>query len=227
MPEKKLFILSLGGSLIVPDEIDVSFLKKFKKTIDKYIGRDYKFVIFCGGGKTARNTQKAASSIVELGNEELDWLGIYATRLNALLLRYIFGRNAQDPIITNANDRIEFKKNIIVAAGWLPGSSTDYDAVIVAKKVGASEIINISNIDFIYDKDPKKFRNAKKIEKISWKELISMIGAEWKAGMNAPFDPIAAKEAMAFGIKVNVIGDDMENFENLLEGRKFKGTVIE
>lgn len=223
----KIVVLSLGGSLIVPDSYDAEFLKSFKQLIESYVKKGYKFVIICGGGSIARKLQKAASGVSKISNEDLDWLGIYATRLNALLLRYIFGNKTQDPIIANPNNKVVFKKNIIIAAGWIPGWSTDYDAVLLAKNFGVKEVINMSNVDYVYDMDPRKFSNARKIESIKWNDYIKMTGKKWKAGMSVPFDPIAAKEAKKSGIKVNLIGKDLSNLSNLLEGRKFKGTVME
>lgn len=225
----KTIILSLGGSLIVPDRIDATFLKNFKKTIEKYIKKSYKFVIICGGGRLARDMQEAASSISKPSNEDLDWLGIYATRLNAQLLKKILGNHAADAVIEDPNTKIifELKKNVILAAGWLPGWSTDYDAVIIAKRLGRKEVVNMSNIDYVYDKDPKKYSSARKIKKISWESYHKLISSEWKAGMNVPFDPIAAKSAEESGIKAIIIGKGLKNFENLLEGKNFKGTVIE
>ena len=223
----KIVVLSLGGSLIVPGSYDTDFLRKFKKLIESYVKKGYKFAIICGGGKLARNIQEAASEISKISDEDLDWLGIYATRLNALLLRYIFGANTQDPIIANPNDKLVFKKNIIIASGWIPGWSTDYDAVLLAKNLGAREVINMSNVDYLYNKDPKKHSNAKKIEKISWIDFRKMVGTKWKAGLSVPFDPIAAKEAQESGIRVNIIGKDLGNLKNLLEGKKFKGTSIQ
>ena len=222
----KTIVLSLGGSLIVPNDIDINFLKNFKKTIEKYINKDYKFVIYCGGGKLARNLQYAASEITKLSNEDLDWLGIYATRLNAQLIRIIFKNNAESVIFDDPTIKINFNKNIIIAAGWLPGWSTDYDAVLTAKNLDVKEIINMSNVDYVYDKDPKKYKEAKKIEKISWEDYAKLIDTKWKAGMNVPFDPVAAKEAQKSGIKVFIIGSNLNNFENLLNARKFKGTTI-
>ena len=223
----KTFVISLGGSLIFPDKLDKKFLNNFKKTIEKYIKKKYKFIIICGGGKLARNFQQAASKIKKLGNREMDWLGIQATKINAHSLKSIFGDKANDSIITNPNSKINFKKNIVMAAGWKPGWSTDYDAVLLAKNLGIREVINMSNVDNVYDKDPKKHKDAKKIEKISWQDYSKLISGKWKAGMNAPFDPVAAKEAKKSRIKVNIIGKDLKNLENLLNGKKFKGTVIE
>ena len=223
----KTIVLSLGGSLIVPDSIDINFLKNFKNVIEKRIKNGFRFVIVCGGGKIARDMQQAASKVSKSSQEDLDWLGIYATRLNAHLLKTIFKKNADDFIIKNPNQKINFKKNLAVAAGWIPGWSTDYDAVLLAKKLGINEIINMSNVDYVYDKDPKKYKDAKKMEKIKWQDFSKLISNKWKAGMNVPFDPVAAKEAQKSKIKVCMIGRDLKNLENILDGKKFKGTVIE
>ena len=222
----KTFVISLGGSLIFPESLDKKFLANFKKTIEKYIKTNHRFAIICGGGKLARNFQQIASEKRKLSNEELDWLGIYATKINAHLLKSVFGSNAWESVISNPNSKIKFKKPVIVASGWLPGWSTDYDAVLLAKNIGIKEVINMSNVDFVYDKDPKKYNDAKKIERISWQHFKKLVGSRWKAGMNAPFDPVAAREAEKSGITVKLIGRDLKNLENLLNGGKFKGTVI-
>ena len=222
----KTVVLSLGGSLIVPDKIDIDFLKEFKKTIDRYIENDHKFAIICGGGKIARDVQQAASEILKIGNEDLDWLGIYATRLNAKLISTIFRNESKGEVIDDPNEKIAFGRSVIVAAGWLPGRSTDYDAVIIAKNLGIREVINMSNVDYVYDKDPKKYKDAKRIEKAGWEDFGRLMAQKWEAGMNAPFDPVAAKEAKKSGIRVFIIGKDLKNLENLLDGKKFKGTAI-
>ena len=223
----KTFVISLGGSLIFPDILDKKFLINFKRTIEKYIKKKCRFIIICGGGKLARNFQQVASKRKKLSNRELDWLGIKATKINARSLKSIFGNKANDSIITNPNSKITFNKNIIIAAGWKPGWSTDYDALLLAKNLGIREVVNISNVNYVYDKDPKKHKDAKKFEKISWQDYSKLISGKWKAGMNAPFDPVAAKEARKSGIKVSIIGKNLKNLENLLNGKKFNGTVIE
>ena len=223
----KIIVLSLGGSLIFPDGLDKEFLNNFKKAIQKCIKKRYKFVIICGGGKLSRNFQQVASKGKKLSNEELDWLGIYATRINAHLLKALFGSMAKDLIIANPNEKINFRKDIIIAAGWKPGWSTDYDAVLLAKNLGVKEIINMSNVDYVYDKDPKKHKGSIKFEKLSWQNYSKLISSKWKAGMNVPFDPVAAKEAQKSKIRVNIIGRNLKNLEKLLDGRKFRGTIIE
>ncbi|MDP6599817.1 MAG: UMP kinase [Candidatus Woesearchaeota archaeon] len=221
----KTIIMSLGGSVIVPNRIDVNFLMNFKKIIYRYIKKKYRFVIYCGGGKLARNFQKSAAKY-KFNNEGLDWLGIYATRINADFIKKLFGNIAEDIIIKNPTKKIKFNKKIILAGGWKPGWSTDYDAVLLAKNLKVKTIINMSNINYVYDKDPKKFKGAKKIKNISWREFRKITGNKWKAGLNMPFDPVAAKEADKLRLKVVIIGNNLRNFENLLNDRKFEGTII-
>ena len=218
--------MSLGGSVIVPDKIDINFLKSFKKTIDKYTNKGYRFVIICGGGKIARDYQKAASQIVKQSNDYLDWLGIHATKMNAWFMKAVFGKDAEKLIVDNPTKKIKFIRRILIAGGWKPGWSTDYDSVLLAKNLGVKTVINVSNIDYLYDKDPKKHKDAKKIKNISWKQYRRISGNEWKAGLNLPFDPIAAKEAEKSKLKVFIIGKNLRNFENLINGKKFEGTII-
>lgn len=215
MPKSdNLIIISLGGSLIAPNEIDVEFLKKFRDLIASYIRRDKRFVIVCGGGKTARKYQKAAFQIGGVSKKDLDWLGIYATKINTYLVKAIFLK-------------YNFKEKIFLTGGWKPGFSTDYGSVLLAKKFGAKRLVNLSNIDFVYDKDPKKFKNAKKIEYISWKEFRKFFPKKWKPGLNAPFDPIAAKEAEKIGLEVAVLnGRNIGNLKNYLDNKNFLGTKI-
>jgi|TARA_B100001964_G_C13998437_1_gene493871 uridylate kinase len=218
--------MSLGGSVIVPNRIDVNFLINFKKIIYRYIKKNYRFVIYCGGGRTARNYQKAASKVIKLNNKDLDWLGIHATRLNAHFIKTLFNSITENIIVKNPTQKIKFTKRILIAAGWKPGWSTDYDAVVLAKNLKINTVINMSNIDYVYDCDPKKNKNAKKIKDICWKHYRKISGNKWKAGLNKPFDPVAAKEAEKLGLKVIIIGKNLRNFENLLNDGKFEGTII-
>jgi len=222
----KTVIMSLGGSVIVPDKIDVNFLKSFKKIINKYTGKGYKFAIICGGGKTARDYQKAASAITKQSNEYLDWLGVHATKMNAWFMKAVFGRAAENLIVDDPRKKIRFTRKILIAGGWKPGWSTDYDAVLLAKSLKINTIINMSNIDYVYDKDPKKYKNAKKIRNICWSHYRKIAGNKWKAGLNKPFDPIAAREAERLGLNVTIIGKNLNNFKKLLDNRKFEGTII-
>jgi uridylate kinase len=223
----KIYVISLGGSLVVPNEINIKFLSLFKNIIEKKIKENKKFIIIVGGGKTARNYQNAAKALTKVSNEDLDWLGIHATRINAHLLLTIFRKYAYFRIIKNPKEKISFKEKILIAAGWKPGFSTDYDAVLLAKTYGSDTIINLTNVDYVYDKDPNKFKSAKPFKEISWKDYLKLIEQKWIPGMSAPFDPIASKLAQKFKFKVIILnGRKLKNLENYLANKSFKGTII-
>jgi len=163
--QKKTVIISLGGSLIVPEEIDWKFLKKFKALIEDQIKNGYKFILITGGGKTARKYIDVATRVDKITNDDKDWIGIHATRMNAHFIRTIFRDLAHPKINTNPHDLEDFynfKEDILVAAGWRPGFSTDFDAVLLAKYLNIKTVINLSNIDYVCDKDPRKFPDCKK-----------------------------------------------------------------
>ena len=208
--EEKI-IISLGGSLIVPNDIDIEFLKEFKKLIISQIEKGKKFIIITGGGKTARKYQDAAKEISNPSNEELDIIGIKALNLNSELVNVLFK---------------DFP-GVAVHGAEKPGSSTDFGAVLLAKGNGSKKVINLSNIDYAYDKDPNKYPDAKKIEKISWSEYRSLIPAEWNPGLSTPFDPIASKLAEEEKLEVSILnGKNIANLEKCLNGEEFIGTKI-
>ncbi len=220
-------VISLGGSIIVPKEIDSSFLKEFKALIEDYIKKDFRFIIIVGGGFTCRKYQKSASKITFVDDEDLDWLGIHVTRLNAHLLRTIFKKDAHPNVIKDPTQTIKTNERIIIGAGGEPGWSTDYDAVILAKNNSCNEIINLSNIDQVYNKDPKTHKDAKAINEISWKDFRKLVGNKWNPGLNVPFDPIASKEAEEADMKVIITnGKNLTNLKNILDGKEFSGTTI-
>ncbi len=235
MQNKNTYIISLGGSLIAPrNGIDWKFLKKFKELIVRQIKDGKKFVIITGGGHIAREYIEAAGKATQLTNDDKDWLGIHTTRLNAHLVKTIFRKYAHPRINKNPNTKADLKKHfakgekIMVAAGWRPGWSTDYVATILAGRLGAETVLNLSNIDYVYDKDPNKFKDAKKMEEMSWKEFRKLVGNKWDPGLNAPFDPVASKNADKLGLKVVIVnGKNLDNLEKYFNGEKFKGTVIE
>ena len=220
---KEILVISVGGSLIVPDSIDINFLLEFKKII---LNQNKKFIIICGGGKTARRYQEAAKNIVPSLKDELDWLGIQATILNAYLLRTIFKEKAYKKIIRNPNEKVNFSEDILIASGWKPGFSTDYDAVLLSKNFGIKKLVNLTNVDYVYNKDPK-FKDAKPIKEISWKEFRKLLPNKWEPGLSTPFDPVAAEEAEKSGLEVIVMnGKKLKNLENYLNKKEFIGTKI-
>lgn len=231
MPKNKkseTIVLSVGGSLIVPDQIDTTFLANFKSLISRNIKSGFSFAIIAGGGKTARRYQAAAKEVTgTLTAEDIDWIGIHCTRLNAQLLRTIFHKQTKHQVIKDPTLPIETDKNVIIAAGWEPGCSTDFDAVLLAKNLGAKKLVNLSNIDYVYTADPRTDKTATPIKEISWKKFRAMIPKKWDPGLNSPFDPIASKEADKLGMEVVIMdGTKLENLQNYLDDQPFIGTKI-
>ena len=227
-PKREYLVISVGGSLIVPDEIDTQFLKKLRELVNRKVEEGFGFYIIAGGGRLARRYQDAAREVRgNLTNDDADWLGIHSTRLNAHLVRTLFLESAQDRIVKNPTRAVNTKYPVIVGAGWKPGWSTDYCAVMAAKKLGAKKLVNLSNIDYVYTADPRKDPSATKIEKTSWGEFRKLLPKDWDPGLSSPFDPVAAKEAEAMKLEVAVInGAKLEELENYMDGKPFVGTVI-
>lgn len=222
------YILSLGGSLIAPPAgIDYKFLKKFRAFLVKEIKAGHKFYIITGGGMTCRNYIKAASLVTRVRAEDGDWLGIHATRLNGHLLRTVLADIAHPEIITDPLKKIKTTAKIVIAAGYKPGWSTDYVAVLLAREYKVKTVINLSNIDYVYTKDPKKFKEAKLIKEIDWAAFRKIVGNRWSPGLNAPFDPVASKLAQELKLKVIILnGQKINNLEKCLDDKKFIGTTI-
>jgi len=226
--QEKIFVISLGGSVMVPEEIDEQFLKKFQTFILKKVSLGYKFIIITGGGRICRKYNQAAINIVQATTLEQDWLGIETTKLNALLLKTILKKKA-NPSLLDARRKIKNfgKYPIIVGCGWEPGCSSDLGAAQTAADFKIKTVVNLSNQNFVYTADPKKDKKATPIIEISWKDYLKLIPSKWASGMNTPFDPVAANVAMKNNLKVIMAnGKNLANLEKILTAKKFKGTTI-
>jgi len=224
-------VISLGGSIVAPKEVDVEFLKNFVSVIRSFIEEDSsrRFIFVVGGGGPARIWQNAYREISSGGvkNEEADWIGITATRLNAQLIKAIMGEWCAQEVVTNPTEVDPLTGKVLVAAGWKPGFSTDYDAVLLAERFGAKMLINLSNIEKVYTADPKTDPNARPIDKITWADFRAMVGDEWVPGKNVPFDPVASRHAEKLGLKVIcAAGKDLDNLRKILGDQDFTGTTI-
>lgn len=227
MKKKSTIVISLGGSLIVPDHINVNFLRHFKELIERYV-HEYTFIIIAGGGKTARKYIDAAAQVTpHLTKDDLDWIGIHSTRLNAQLLRDILRRHANRFVIKNPERAKPFREDILVAAGWKPGHSTDLVAVKLAQKFHVDTVVNLSNIDYVYTADPRTDKSAQPIEEMRWAQFRKMVGNTWNPGQSAPFDPIASRLAHKLHLKVVIMnGTPLTQLQRLLQHKPFKGTLI-
>ncbi len=230
MDDKGWIVVSLGGSIIVPEGgINVEFLRGFTGLVRQLIDEGYRFVLITGGGSTCRHYQQAAREICDVSDEDLDWLGVHATRLNGHLIRTLFRDVAASRIVTDPeqDELPEGEHRILVGAGWKPGWSTDYDAAILARRLGARRLVNLSNVPYIYAADPRVNPDAERFKRIDWDKLRSIIGDEWSPGKHVPFDPVAARLCQESGIEVALLAvHDLENVRAAMKGQEFQGTRI-
>ena len=227
-------VLSVGGSIVAPDKPDTEFLHKFSVTVRKWLAEDgsRKLIMVIGGGGPARAYQNAYKDVCKesgagVSNDEADWIGIAATRLNAQFVKAVFSDLCPNPVVYDPTAAELFTGQVLIAAGWKPGFSTDNDAVLLAEKFSGRLVVNLSNIAKVYTDDPKTNPGAKPIDSISWEDFIKITGSEWIPGKNTPFDPVASVRAQKAGIRVIcAAGKDIENLENILNGKEFNGTII-
>ena len=221
-------VIRLGGSILVPEFADGSFLKNFRDLILDRTHLGEKFLIIVGGGYVTRKYQEA---LIEAGvstSQSRDWVGIYTIRLNAELLRLAFADHAHNHVI-NSPDALpaEISQAVVVCGAEEPGHSSNYDAVVFAEKIHALEIINLSNIDYVYDTDPRVNSDATKYPEVSWEQYRSFIPSEWVPGMSTPFDPKASRRAQKLGLDVVFMkGRPIENLLRYLESGGVQGSVI-
>ncbi len=223
----KTIVVALGGSIVHPDTIDTEYLKSFKKFVEKFIKTGTRFVIVVGGGRLARNFQKAAHEVSPLADEDKDWIGIHSTRLHGHLLRTIF-RLVADPVVFDHRGKIKkLKYPVTIASGWRPGWSTDFVAAAIAKDFRIPEYVVAGKPSHVFSKDPSLHKGATPFDAIGWREYRKLIPKKWKPGAHSPVDPVAAKLSNTSGLKAIIVnGKDLKNFEKLLRGKEFKGTVI-
>jgi uridylate kinase len=224
---KDTIVIAMGGSLLIPESIDLVFIKQLKEMMKTLIEKNYQIALVVGGGKVCRIYQNAAREFDNVSDVDLDWIGIKTIRLNAeLLLRAFSDLNIHNRVIEKWEDAGGIKENLIIVGAWEPGCSSDTDAVELARVLKSKKVINFSNTSYVYDKDPNKYSDAKKFEKLTWSEYKKLIPENWVPGLSAPFDPVASKLAEENDISVAILGASVENLENYLNNRKFEGTLI-
>ena len=222
-------VIDLSGSLIERPSAATGYLSEFRGTVLAALDRAAgdKAIIVTGGGDLARDYQAAYRRLVDTpAADAQDWIGIAATRLHGELLRHAFSPDCVAPVITDPTGVDGFDGRVMIAAGWKPGFSTDYDAVLLAQRFGADTVIKLSSVAMVYSADPKLDADARPLSRMTWEELGRMSDGEWQPGTRLPFDPVATQAAGRHGLTVIFTGSDAGNLRAILEGRPYQGTTI-
>ncbi len=225
---KNLIVISLGGSLIIPDKVDYHFLNEFKSTL-RSLYKTHKFVIVCGGGSIARDYIKALKKEHKSLREQ-SLAGIRATRENARFIIQFFGKEANSSLPLNMKEvKSALHKNSVVICGALryaEKETSDGTAAKLSHYLNC-KFINLTNVSGLYTSDPKKNKNARFIEKISWNNFQKMANKlKYSAGQHFVLDQSAAKIIKKKKTTTYILGSNITNLKNLLQNKKFKGTTI-
>ena len=218
-------VISIGGSVILSDDIGITYFEELAKLLKK-ICKKYKIYIIVGGGKTARTYIKLGREL-DLDEQKLDQIGIGITRTNAKLLTNIIGISNEDiPVTTEEAKKID--KPIVIMGGTTPGHSTDMVGAELAEKTNASKYIIATNVDGVFDKDPNKFSNAKQLNEITVDELIKKYGTDWgTAGKNVVIDGPALEIIKRAKIPTLVLnGKKLDQLKKAITDQQFNGTKI-
>jgi len=214
---KKRIVIKLSGRIFGIDNAKIlkdyaSFLVKISKICQP--------IIIAGGGNIARHYIAHARSS---GADEstLDELGIEISRLNAKLLIYALKNKAYShPPTTLQEVRHAVDDGLIVVTGGLhPGQSTNGTAALIAEKINAEQFLNATDVDGVYDRDPNKFKNAKKFKRIELKNLRNMLVHEDSlAGGYDLMDIVALKIIERSKIKTRILQADIKTLEKAIKG---------
>lgn len=225
---KETVVIDLGGSILSPEPCRLNFkiLKGFKEILSKNF-KKFRFIVVVGGGKICRAYQNEARRGGVTNKHLLDWIGVRSTQLNAELLRAYLGKMAFPRVMHYENQELDWEKGVLVSGGWEPGGSTDHVTARLAAMHGAKKVVVATNIDYVYDKDPRKYPDAKKQPQLTWQGFKKIIGNKWIPGMSTPFDSKATRICMKHKISVMFVnGEKLANLQNAIQGKKFKGTII-
>ena len=233
---KKVVTLKLGGSVIFKKGtavIDFEYLGLFRDFLKKLINEGLKFTLNVGGGKLSEVYQKLASG-QSMNPNDVNWIGTAATVMNAYLIRGSLGDELCEKDVFKFSDydsseEFNFTKDVLVAGGSGPGYSNEYNALLLAQKLGNKEVFVLKDVNGVYDSDPDTNKNAKMIENLSWDEYIEIIGNPkgFIPKSAFPVDIVAARKAKEDAMVFHILsGKDFENLEKAIKGANFTGTTI-
>ncbi|WAI01185.1 UMP kinase [Methanogenium organophilum] len=189
----KTVVISLGGSVLVPDIANNNIIK-YRDLLISLKDTCQIFIVVGGGGEARRYIGAARDLNIDEGTA--DEIGILITRLNARLLMHALGKESYPDIPESYNDALIAGESgkIVIMGGVTPAQTTDAVAAVLAERAGADLLINATAVDGIYTADPRKDASAMKIPYLTPDELIEIVQkGRMDAGSNNVIDLVAAK----------------------------------
>ncbi len=223
----KTIVVSLGGSVLVPT-LDVNSIRPYATLLQEMAARYRLFVVTGGGGEARRYIH--AARLLGIDEASADDLGILVTRLNASLLVGTLGAAAYPRVAESYQQAREFAQTgkIVILGGIVAGQTTDAVAAVLAEYVRASAVFNLTSVDGIYNRDPRRDPTAERFVHLTPRHLLEVIGeCQLTAGSNTVFDIVAAKVIERSRIPLVVMdGRDPKTVRAAVLEGQFQGTVV-
>jgi uridylate kinase len=221
-------VIRIGGSVIA-SPVNPNLISKYVNVLKKLKSEGHDVAVVVGGGALAREFIEAARNL-GLKEKDQDDVAISVSRIFAQIFAKKLGKLSCGKVVLTVEEAAKCLdgRRIAVLGGLKPGMTTDTVAAMVAERINADMLIKATDQDGIYTKDPRKYSDAVKIDKISFEELPKVLSEEkHKAGIHQILDPEAVKILKARRIKVRVLnGFEPRNLLFVIEGKNI-GTIIE
>jgi len=217
-------VISLGGSVVLADDVDTTFYTALKELFSDL--KDKNIFVIVGGGPPAREYITRARSL-QISEENLDTIGIAVTRVNALFLACQLQKKISE-IPCSTQEAIGLDQPLVIMGGTTPGHSTDFVGAELAGLANADLFVIATNVDGVFDKDPRTYADAKMYTSISAQELLEKYGGAWNAaGSNTVIDGPALQKIHDGHIPTIVVnGKQIKNLKKALNHQEFHGTTI-
>jgi uridylate kinase len=221
-------VLRIGGS-VVASPLNSELISKYAGLLKDLRKRGHEIAVVVGGGALAREFIKAAKSL-GLSEKAQDEIAISVSRVFAQLLLKKLDELACRSVPLTVEEAAECLREgrIVVMGGLKPGMTTDTVAALIAEETNADLLIKATDQEGVYDKDPRKYAGAVKLEHLSFEDLSRVFAEDkHKAGIHQIIDPEAVRILMHKRVRVVVVsGFEPENVLGVVEG-KCIGTTID
>ncbi len=220
-------VVKLGGALFKRDP-NVAAIRDMAKALAAFAKEGNQVVAVAGGGENARTYIGAAR---KLGAEEstCDLIGIQLTRANAELLRIALGPLAVSKIPTGISEvpHLAGDGKVLVMGGLQPGQSTNAVAALAAEITRAEALVNATDVEGVYTRNPKKNPKARLLRSVQVDKLLDWaMSGDVFAGKYELLDPLALKIMQRARIPSRFVSlKDPENVIGALRGRQI-GTLV-
>ena len=218
-------VLKIGGSLVFPGKADMLYIKQVSSVLLALKRRTVVGVVV-GMGKRGEKALLAARK-KKASEYDLDKMAIQQTRKNALLLRKAIGLKGPVPKTIDEARTEAKRKGITVMGGTVAGHTTNTVAALLAEAIAAKKLINATNVDGVYTKDPRRFKNSRKFRKMGYSKLIALAAEQDGRGARTHFvfDLLAAKIIARSKIRTYIVKGTIGKIGAVLRG-KTDGTVV-